>query len=74
VRLSSSHFTTASSSLARSTVQNSLVGSEIAQTLDAITGSQFRVGRRGPNERWPLGAIQELRMRVIREVAETCAV
>jgi hypothetical protein len=30
---------------------------EIAQTLDAITGSQFRVGSRGASERWPLGAI-----------------
>jgi hypothetical protein len=31
--------------------------SEIAQTLDAITGNQFRVGSRKPRERWPLGAI-----------------
>lgn len=31
--------------------------SEIAQTLNAITGSQFRVGRRWPIKRWVLGAI-----------------
>ena len=31
--------------------------SEIAQPFDAITGSQFRVGPRGPIERWLLGAI-----------------
>jgi hypothetical protein len=31
--------------------------SEIAQALDTITGSQFRVGRGGPIERWPLCAI-----------------
>jgi hypothetical protein len=31
--------------------------SEISQTLDAITGIQFRVGRRGLDERWPLGSV-----------------
>jgi hypothetical protein len=31
--------------------------SEIAQTLDAITGSQFRVRTRRAIKRWPLGAI-----------------
>ncbi len=31
--------------------------SEVAQTLDAITGSQFRIGGIGPRERWPLGSI-----------------
>ena len=31
--------------------------SKVAQTLDAITGSQFRVRTRGPIERWTLGAI-----------------
>jgi hypothetical protein len=31
--------------------------SEITQALDAITGSQFRVGCGGPIKRWPLGAI-----------------
>jgi len=31
--------------------------SEIAQTLDAITGSQFRNGTRRPIERWTLGTI-----------------
>jgi hypothetical protein len=31
--------------------------SKIAQTLDAITGTQFRVGSRGSSERWPFGAI-----------------
>jgi hypothetical protein len=36
-----------------------LVGwfSKISQALDAITGSQFRVGTGGPIERWFLGAI-----------------
>ncbi len=36
-----------------------LVGwfSEIAQTLDAITGRKFRVGSGGLRERWPLGSI-----------------
>jgi hypothetical protein len=31
--------------------------SEVAQTLDAITGIQFRVGSSGLDERWPLGSI-----------------
>ena len=31
--------------------------SEITQTLDAITGSQFWVGSRRPRQPWPLGAI-----------------
>jgi hypothetical protein len=31
--------------------------SEISQTLDAITGIQFRVGSRGLDERWPLGSV-----------------
>jgi hypothetical protein len=31
--------------------------SEISQTLDAITGIQFRVGSRGLDERWSLGSI-----------------
>ena len=31
--------------------------SKVAQTFDAITGSQFRVRTRGPIERWTLGAI-----------------
>jgi hypothetical protein len=31
--------------------------SEISQTLDAITGIQFRVGSSGLDERWPLGSI-----------------
>jgi hypothetical protein len=31
--------------------------SEIGQTLDAITGIQFRVGSRGLDERWSLGSI-----------------
>jgi hypothetical protein len=31
--------------------------SEIAQALDTITGSQFRVGNGRPIERWPSGAI-----------------
>jgi hypothetical protein len=32
--------------------------SEITQTLDAITGSEFRVGATGSIERWVLGAIR----------------
>jgi len=31
--------------------------SEISQTLDAITGIQFRVGSSGLDERWPPGSI-----------------
>jgi hypothetical protein len=31
--------------------------SEISQTLDAITGIQFRVGSRGLHERWSLGSV-----------------
>jgi hypothetical protein len=31
--------------------------SEISQTLDAITGIQFRVGSMGRDERWPLGSV-----------------
>jgi hypothetical protein len=31
--------------------------SEISQTLDAITGIQFRVGSRGLDERWLLGSV-----------------
>src|ERR1700686_3607644 len=31
--------------------------SEISQTLDAITGIQFRVGSGRLDERWPLGSV-----------------
>ena len=31
--------------------------SEVAQTLDAISGSQLLAGGRGLGERWPLGTI-----------------
>jgi hypothetical protein len=31
--------------------------SEISQTLDAITGIQFRLGSRGLDERWSLGSV-----------------
>jgi hypothetical protein len=31
--------------------------SKISQALDPITGIQFRVGRRGLSERWPLSAV-----------------
>jgi len=31
--------------------------SEISQTLDAITGIQFRVGSGGQDERWSLGSV-----------------
>jgi hypothetical protein len=31
--------------------------SKIGQTLDAITGIQYRVGPRGLDERWPLGSV-----------------
>jgi hypothetical protein len=31
--------------------------SEIAQTLNAVTGRHFRIGTGGPIERWLLGAI-----------------
>ena len=31
--------------------------SEVAQTLDAISGIQFRVGSGGLDERWPLGSV-----------------
>ena len=31
--------------------------SKISQTLDAITGIQFRVGSRGLDERWSLGSV-----------------
>jgi len=31
--------------------------SEVAQTLDAISGSQFLVGGRGPGEAWLLGTV-----------------
>jgi hypothetical protein len=31
--------------------------SKISQTLDAITGIQFRVGSGGLDERWPLGSV-----------------
>jgi hypothetical protein len=31
--------------------------SEVAQTLDAISGIQFLVGGRGLGERWLLGAV-----------------
>ena len=31
--------------------------SKISQTLDAITGIQFRVGNRGLDKRWPLGSV-----------------
>jgi hypothetical protein len=31
--------------------------SEVAQTLDAISGIQFLAGRRGFGERWLLGAV-----------------
>jgi hypothetical protein len=31
--------------------------SEVAQTLDAISGTQFLVGCRGLGERWPLGTV-----------------
>jgi hypothetical protein len=31
--------------------------SEISQTLDAITGIQFRVGSGKLDERWPLGSV-----------------
>jgi len=31
--------------------------SEVAQTLDAISGSQFLVGGRGLDERWLLGTV-----------------
>ena len=32
--------------------------SEVAQTLDPISGSQFLVGGRGLGERWPLGTVR----------------
>ena len=31
--------------------------SEVAQTLDAISGNQFLVAGSGLGERWPLGAV-----------------
>jgi hypothetical protein len=31
--------------------------SKISQTLDTISGIQFRVGNRGIDERWPLGSV-----------------
>jgi hypothetical protein len=31
--------------------------SEVAQTLDAISGTQFLVGGRGVGERWLLGTV-----------------
>lgn len=31
--------------------------SEITQTLDPISGTQFLVGGRGLGERWPLGTV-----------------
>jgi hypothetical protein len=31
--------------------------SEISQTLDAITGIQFRIRSRGLDERWSLGSV-----------------
>ena len=31
--------------------------SEVAQTLDAISRTQFLVGGRGLGERWPLGTV-----------------
>jgi hypothetical protein len=31
--------------------------SEISQTLDTITGTEFRVGSGGLDERWPLSSV-----------------
>jgi len=31
--------------------------SEVAKTLDAISGIEFLAGRRGLGERWPLGTV-----------------
>jgi hypothetical protein len=31
--------------------------SEVTQTLDAISGIQFRVGSRGLDKRWPFGSV-----------------
>jgi hypothetical protein len=58
VRPSSSHLTTASSSLDRLTVPKSPVGlPKIAQTLDAISGFQFLVHHSGLAERRLLGSV-----------------
>jgi hypothetical protein len=41
--------------------------SEVAQTHDAISGIQFRVGSRGLDERWSLGSVRISRCSSMRE-------
>jgi hypothetical protein len=49
--------------------------SEISQTLDAITGIQFRVGSRGLDKRWSPGSVCVSRCSSVSQaVAELCAV
>jgi hypothetical protein len=55
IRPSSSHLTITSSSFAQSPIFSGRL-SEVAQTLDAISGMQLLVGRRELGKRWLPGA------------------